>query len=160
MAVVSVKYRFSQPFAVPARTAYEWCTDFGPGDGALFSQKTRRSVRRLADDALIMTDVTFPPGGPRRIRRLVRLDPARLAWTNTHLDGPFRHSQHWYRIVADGPSRSHLEFVGLRLERSSRSLTRSETLRRSEANRRSDSGEWRHCLAPALERDCRAHRAR
>jgi len=159
MVLVSVRYRFSQSFGVSAPTAYRWCTDFGPEDGPLFSERTRRSIRRLSGDALVMTDVTFPSAGPRRIRRLVRIDPAHMAWTNTHLDGPFRYSQFWYRIVADGPNKSHLRFVGLKLENSLRPLTRSETARRSVSNKRSDSGEWRRRLAPALERDCQARGA-
>ena len=72
--------------------------------------------------ALMLTDTTYPAGRRRRIHRLVRLNPSELAWTNTHLDGPFRHSQYWYRIVADGSRRCHLEFYGSRLVTSRRSL--------------------------------------
>lgn len=153
MVVVSLRYAFRQPFGVPARAAYAWCTDFGAGDGALFPEKTRRSVRWLTHDTAIMTDTTLRAGRPLRIRRLVRLSPPLRAWTNTHLDGPFRHSQHWYRIVADGPERSHLEFEGLRLESSPRRPTAREVVRRAEARRRLDAAEWREWLAPALERD-------
>ena len=153
MPILSLAYRFRQPLRAPAREAYAWCTDFGPDDGRLFSERTERSVRRLGDGALVMTDTTYPRGRPRRIHRLVRLHPSEMAWTNTHLDGPYRHSQYWYRIVSDGPGRCHLEFVGLRLEASRRRLSATETARRAEERRRSDSGEWRRRLAPALERD-------
>jgi len=153
MSVVSLRYRFEQPFRVPARAAFTWCTDFVPADGALLSDGTVRSVRRLTKDALILTDTTHPGGRRLRIRRLVRIDPRSLAWTNTHLDGPFRHSQYWYRVVPDGPARSHLEFDGLRLVRSARPWSASERAREAERNRSSDARAWRERLAPALERD-------
>ena len=153
MPIFSLRYRFRQPFRVPAHAAFAWCTDFGPGDGKLFSEPTQRSVRRLSEDALIMTDTTYPQGRSLRIRRLVRINARERAWTNTHLDGPYRGSQYWYRIVSDGPQLSHLEFQGLRLETSPRPLSATQTTRRSEQCRRSDSGEWRSRLAPALERD-------
>jgi hypothetical protein len=153
MPVVSFRYRFDQPLKAPARAAYGWCTDFGSDDGALFSERTLRSVRWLSDDALVMTDTTYPRGRLQRIRRLVRLDPDQMAWTNTHLDGPYRHSQYWYRILPDGSRDAHLEFRGLRLETTARPLSRSEVERRAEQCRRSDAGEWRRRLAPALARD-------
>jgi len=155
MAIVTLAYQFRQSFRVPARSAYAWCTDFGPSDGPLFSERTQRAVHYLSDDALVMTDTTYLQGRTRKIRRLVRLVPSELAWTNTHLDGPFRHSQYWYHIRSDGPQRSHLEFRGLRLETTSRPISQSETALRARQRRRSDSEEWRTRLAPALERDLR-----
>jgi hypothetical protein len=160
MPVVSLQYDFRQPLRVPARAAFAWCTDFGPADGPLFSRRTERTVRRMTDDSLVLTDTTYPEGRPRRIRRLVRIDPPHMAWTNTHLDGPFRHSQFWYRIVPDSAGRSHLEFHGLALVASERPLSAAEQARRAEANRRHDAGEWRRRLAPALERDVARGRKR
>ncbi|MGA8663908.1 MAG: hypothetical protein WB809_02410 [Thermoplasmata archaeon] len=154
MTVISLRYHFRQPFRVPAPVAYTWCTDFGPDDGALFSERTQRSVRRVSEDALVMTDATYPAGRPVRIRRLVRLFPEERAWTNTHLDGPYEGSQYWYRIVSDRSRRSHLEFHGLRLERHSGTLSASATALRADRCRRNDAGEWRRRLAPALEREC------
>ena len=153
MSVYSLKYRFRQRLSAPARAAYAWCTDFEPQDGKLFPVKWIRSVRRLSEDALILTDTTFPGGRTRRIHRLVRLNPSETAWTNTHLDGPFRHSQYWYRIVPDGSQNSHLEFRGLRLVRSARALSKSEVARLTDVERRSDSGLWRLRIAPALRRE-------
>ncbi len=94
MAIVTLAYQFRQSFRVPAQSAYAWCTDFGPSDGPLFSERTQRAVHYLSDDALVMTDTTYLQGRTRKIRRLVRLVPSELAWTNTHLDGPFRHSRY------------------------------------------------------------------
>ncbi|MGB6500526.1 MAG: hypothetical protein WBG19_03885 [Thermoplasmata archaeon] len=135
-----------------AREAYAWCTDFDAHDGALFPERWERTVRRLAVDALVLTDVTYPRGRRRTIHRLVRLNPSEMAWTNTHLDGPFRHSQYWYRIVPDGPRRSHLEFRGLRLVRTDGTGSATEVARLTDRELKEDSILWRLRLAPALER--------
>jgi len=153
MPIVSLEYQFRQPFHVPAKDAFRWCTDFGSWDGKLFPNRTRRSVRWLNDGALVMTDTTYPGGRRRVIRRLVRINRPEMAWTNTHLDGPFRHSQYWYRVVADGPRRSHLEFTGLRLTKVARRLSPSAIAKLAEAERLGDSTDWRTHLAPALERE-------
>lgn len=156
MPVISLEYSFRVHFRIPASAAFGWCTDFGPEDGPLFAERTRRSIRRLNEDSLIMTDTTYPNGRPRRVRRLVRLFPSEWEWTSTHLDGPHQYSQFWYRIVSDGPRRSHLEFRGLHLESLPRRPSASEVARLALAHRNADSGEWISRLAPALERDVRA----
>lgn len=153
MPVVSLSFRFRQPFRAPAKESYGWCTDFRASDSSFFLERGKRTVQRLAADAYVLTDTTYPGGRRRKIRRLVRLDPSELAWTNTHLDGPFRHSQYWYRVVPDGPRTSHLEFHGLRLARTSRSLSSSEVARRTKREQRTDADYWRRRLAPALARD-------
>ncbi len=153
MTLNSLQYEFRQPFRVPARAAYDWCTDFRPSDGSLFPRKWRRAVRRLSDDALILTDTTWPNGRARAIRRLVRLNPGGLGWTNTHLSGPFLHSQYWYRIVPDGPRSSHLEFTGMRLVRSRAPLGSATRARLARTEWADDSGLWRDRMAPAMERD-------
>ncbi len=153
MPLNSLRYQFRQPFRVPAQAAYRWCTDFRASDGGLFEVPWRRTVRWLSEDALILTDTTFPNGRARRIQRLVRLNPSKLAWSNTHLNGPFRHSQYWYQIVSDGPRRSHLEFRGMRLVKSSKPLKTAEIARLTEIERQGDSGLWRRRMAPALERE-------
>ncbi len=160
MVTVSLRYHFRQPLRASARAAFGWCTDFRPTDAELFADQRTRTVRRIAPGALLLTDVTRPKGRRVRIRRLVRLFPEKLAWTNTHLDGPFRNSQFWYRVVPDGPDRSHLEFYGLKLETRSHVPSAAELARLSEANCRSDSSTWRQKLAPALARDLapRSHR--
>ncbi|HTW56052.1 MAG TPA: hypothetical protein VMG36_06405 [Thermoplasmata archaeon] len=155
MSLVSLRYRFRQPFPVPARAAFAWCTDFGPGDGRLFLARTERRVDRLADDTIVLTDTTYPNGARRRIRRLVRLHPAAMAWTNTHLDGPFRYSQYWYRVVPDGARRSHLEFDGFRLVQRPGRPSATEVARLAAAECAGDAKTWREQLAPALVRDVR-----
>ncbi len=153
MAFTSLHFRFRQTFRVPARAAYEWCTDYRTSDARLFEQKWRREVRRLTEDALILTETTWPRGRPRVIRRLVRLSPRDLSWTNTHISGPFRHSQYWYCIVPDGPRRCHLVFTGLRLIRTPRPLSASEKTRRAEQERLGDARLWRDRIAPVLQNE-------
>ena len=153
MPLYSLQYSFRQPLRAPAMAAYGWCTDFEPADGKLFPVKWRRSVRWLSKDALVLTDTTYPAGRPRRIHRLVRLNPPEMAWTNTHLDGPFRHSQYWYRIVSDSTRSCHLEFRGFRLVTTPRALSASEIARLTDLERRSDADLWRLRMAPALRRD-------
>jgi predicted enzyme related to lactoylglutathione lyase len=160
MPIYSLQYRFRQPLRAPARAAYSWCIDYEPGDGKLFPEKWVRSVRWLSEDAVVLTDTTYPGGQARRIHRLVRLNPSALEWTNTHLDGPFRHSQYWYRIVPDDPRTCHLEFRALRLEASPRTLSASESARMVDRERRWDSNLWRRRMAPALERDLAPHAGR
>ncbi len=150
MVLISLRYRFRQKLRAPARAAYAWCTDYQPEDGTLFSQRTRRAVRRLADDAVILADVRYPKGRPRTIHRLVRMDPTTLSWTNTHLDGPYRHSQFWYRIVPAGSRASYLEFEGLHLTEVPARVPPKEVARRARLLKRHDSAEWRNYLAPAL----------
>jgi hypothetical protein len=158
--IVSLQYHFRQAFRVPARVAYAWCTDFRSTDARLFGDRRSRTVTRISEDALVLTDVTYPGGRRLRIRRLVRLAPGRLSWTNTHLDGPHRHSQFWYRIIADGRSRSHLEFDGLQLARAGRALSPREIARRAAAEGRHDAATWRTHLAPALHAELAGRRSR
>lgn len=160
MVVASMRYHFRQSFRAPARAAFAWCTQYEPADARLFSSKRTRSVRWLNPDTVILTDVTFPEGRPLRIRRLVRIDPDQLAWTNTHLDGPFRHSQFWYRIVSDGPSKCHLEFDGLKLQAFSRRPSAAKIARLAAQERAADSSDWRTLLGRALEAEVRTSRSR
>jgi hypothetical protein len=153
MPTYSLKYKFRQRLDAPARAAYAWCTDFEPADGKLFPVRWKRSVSRLTEDALILTDTTYPKEGVRRIHRLVRLNPSETAWTNTHLGGPFRHSQYWYRVVPDGSHRSHLEFRGLRLVTNPQPLSSIEISELTAIERNSDSDLWRRRIAPALKED-------
>jgi hypothetical protein len=157
---ISLRYRFRQAFRASADEAFQWCTDFRSSDGALLSDRTKRTVRWLTRDAAILTDLSFPGGRRRRIRRLVRINTGQRAWTNTHLDGPFPGSQYWYRVVPDGRTRSHLEFEGFKLVEVARRIPPSEIDARARAERAGDSGFWRRSLAPALELDVRPNRPR
>jgi hypothetical protein len=74
-----------------------------------------------------------------------------MAWTNTHLDGPYRHSQFWYRIIPDGPRKSHLEFEGLQLMPMAGRPSRRQRLAMGRSLAAEDSALWRKHLGPALE---------
>jgi hypothetical protein len=153
MGTISLRYSFRQPFRASADDAFAWCTDFRPEDGALFQDGRSRTVRRLGPGALMMTDAPARGTGGPRIARLVRVFPEERAWTNTHLSGPFRYSQFWYRVEPDGRHRSRLVFHGLKLEPSSRAVPPEEIERRARAEGRSDARTWRTLLAPALDAD-------
>jgi hypothetical protein len=153
MPVIALRYAFRQPFRASAEDAFAWCTDFQPSDAVLFQDGRSRTVRRYADDTFLTTDTPRPGGSRPRITRIVRICPEELSWTNTHLTGPFRYSQFWYRIERDGMRRSHLEFRGLKLERHSRRIGPSVVARRARAEGRSDAETWRTQLAPALNAD-------
>ena len=151
MPTSSLRFRFQQRFHVPARAAFAWCTDFSPEDAAYFRGTQRRKVEKLAEGTLIMTDTSVIKGKKLAISRLVRIDPDEMAWTNTHLNGPYKYSQYWYRVVPDSPRSSHLDFEGLRLETVARDLTAKEVRDRTEVYRRANLDQWRSVLAPALE---------
>jgi hypothetical protein len=153
MPVIALRYGFRQPFHASAERAFAWCVDFRASDAVLFEDGRSRGVRRVAPDTVLMTDVPARGSGRPRITRLVRIFPEERAWTNTHLTGPFRHSQFWYRIEPDGPRRSHLEFRGLKLERRQRSTPAATVARLARAEGRSDAATWRTQLGPALDRD-------
>ncbi len=146
----SVNYGFSQTFDAPARQAYEWCIDYQPDDWARMGKNGRRKVRRLNEDTLILTDTVVGKEGPVTKRRLVRLNPKRLAWTNTHLGGPNLHSQFWYQIVSEGEG-SKLEFIGLQINYGRRP-SGERLAKMAEQLTEEDSGMWR-LLAREMKKD-------
>jgi len=140
MPPYSVSYHFSQRFNVPAKDAFEWATDYHPGDLALMGEEGRRSVKVLSDDIVILTDF-FPEGGGRITKKkLVRIYRERLYWTSTHLTGPNRHSQFLYQITQEGNDTSRLDFTGSqvfydeeepstqRIQSMARTLTKEDSL--------------------------------
>ena len=146
-----IRYRFSQSFDVPAKAAYQWCTDYRPDDWKRMGKKGTRKIRRLNEDALILTDTVVGESGAVTKKRLVRLNADRLAWTNTHLAGPNRHSQFWYQIVAEGKGRSRLEFTGLQINYGRRpSAPRIAEM--GKGIKEEDSGMWA-LLAREMARD-------
>jgi hypothetical protein len=153
VTLIELRYGFRQPFRASAPAAFRWCTDFRPADASLFEDGRTRAVRRLAPNTLAMTDTPARGSGQPRITRLVRIFPEELAWTNTHLTGPYRYSQFWYRVEPRGRDRSALEFRGLKIERRPRAVPPREVARLARAEGRSDAATWREQLAPALDRD-------
>jgi hypothetical protein len=78
-------------------------------------QKGSRKIRRINSDTLILTDVVILEGKRVKKEKLVKLNPERLSWTNTYLAGPSKLSQFLYEVVAEGASRSRLDFTGLQV---------------------------------------------
>jgi hypothetical protein len=110
-----LRYGFSQTFGVSAEAAYRWCTDYQPDDWARMGEKGTRDIEWLNEDTVILTDTVMGLEGKTTKQRLVRLYPERLAWTNTHLAGPNRHSQFWYQVTPVGQRASRLDFTGLQI---------------------------------------------
>jgi hypothetical protein len=155
VAWISVHYAFRQRFPLRAERAFRWCVDYRAEDLELEGLNGRRRVRWLADDLVGLTDtVRESAGRPVTKTRLVRIRPPERAWTSTHLSGPNRHSQFWYRIEPDGRSGSHLRYEALHVER--RTASPSPSAMRALARRlaREDAAAWRR-LASAMETDLR-----
>jgi len=146
----SIRYRFSQPFEVLAKTAYEWCTDYQPDDWKRMGKRGTRKIQLLNEDTLILTDTVAEVNGPVTKKRLVRLNPDQMSWTNTHLAGPNKHSQFLYKIIAVG-NKSRLDFTGLQVSYGQQpSASRIRKMARELRN--SDSGMW-VLLAKEMSKD-------
>jgi len=147
----SIRYKFSQEFDVPARRAFRWCTDYQPGDWGLMGKKGTRKVKPINEDTLILEDTVMGDEGPVKKQRLVRLNPETLSWTNTHIGGPNKHSQFWYKISETGPGRSRLDFTGLQINYGMRQpgggVSRLAARLRAE-----DTAQWK-LLAKEMEKD-------
>ncbi len=153
MPLASIRYRFRQSLPASLEEAYRWCTDFRDDDSRYFPPGLRRRVKWLAPDTLTQEDRR--KDGRRTVRklRLIRLLPEQRSWSNTHLEGPNRFSQFFYRLRPKGPRRCVLEFTALHLERTARSLTDAERRRRARELARQDRAVWRRfARAIAAER--------
>jgi len=138
----SVSYSFEQNFDFLPKAAYNWCIDYKPDDWSLMGKKGSRKIKRINEDTLILTDTVTGGDGPVTKKRLVRLDPERLSWTNTHISGPNKHSQFWYRITGVGKGKSKLEFIGHQVNYGKVPSAKSiEKL--ADELRADDSGLWR-----------------
>ena len=148
----SVKYGFNQTLSASAREAFDWCTDYQPYDFALMKEQGKRSIRKINDDTILLTEQIRKGKRTEKKTKLVRLNRPELSWTNTHISGPNKHSQFLYRIEPEGKNRSRLFFRGLLICYSRERLTRSELKKIGKQEREGDSTVWRH-LAAALRQD-------
>jgi len=113
----------------------------------------KRSVKRISEDAIILTDTMRGQDGRRTIKRkIVRLYPERLSWTSTHLTGPIMHSQFLYEIVSDGKNSSHLDFTGLQINYDEDKASPAKIAALASKLTREDSAAWKK-LAAAMEKD-------
>lgn len=153
---IPIFYHFQQRFRVPARKAYEWCTNYTPGDHALMGDENAgRKVERFTERTFILTDTfNLGTGNPIEKQKLVQLYPETLFWTCTHLSGPARHSQFLYQIVAESDKASHLEFTGLFLDYVHEHSEGADAAKLAEKECTDDAAAWK-LLANAMEHDIR-----
>lgn len=152
MASYSVHYKFSQHFNLPAPAAYQWCTDYQAGDIALMGKKGERQIRIINDDTLVLTDTFFGEGGKTIRKRLIRLYPERLSWTNTRISAEGKYSQFLYEILQEGDNSSRLNFTGSQIFYSSSKPSPAQIATASEELKREDSLVWK-LLTEAMEDD-------
>jgi hypothetical protein len=161
MVLRSINYSFSQRFEVPAREAYKWCTDYEPEDLSLMGEKGTRKIERMTPDTIVLYDSFRGDGNGKRFvkKKLVRLNPRTLSWTNTHIAGPLKFSQFLYRIVPEGARASRLDFVGLQVQQDDAFSKGGETGNAttpasalSARYRKEDSAAWKR-LAEAMNED-------
>ena len=147
----TVHYGFSQHFDFPPEDAFRWCTDYAPEDVELMGEKGRRKVKRLNDDTFVLNDKYKTKDGKVVKKRLVRIYPERLSWTNTRLSKDGRHSQFLYQIVEEEGGGSRLDFVGAQIF-SGRKPSKAKLDAMSKQLAGEDSVAWRN-LAKAMAKD-------
>ncbi len=153
MPLVAFDYRFRVTLPAAAPAAYRWCVDYRPDDWERMGHVGRRKVAQLAPGTILLTDTVRTEKGSVTKKRLVRLRPRDLAWTNTHVAGPTLHSQFLYRILPRGAHRSVLEFTGLQIERAARAPSAAALARRAREVCREDATLWRRHLVRAMAKD-------
>jgi hypothetical protein len=149
-----VQYQFSQRFNLPARKAYQWCTDFTSKDPALMKEKdTTRDIRQLTENTFILTDKFHVGGKTTAKQKLVCLYPNRLMWTSTHLKGPAEHSQFIYEIKSMTKTTSRLKFTALHIARNIKESDSETDIEKLAATlRKEDSEVWR-ILAKEMKKE-------
>ena len=152
MPACSVRYNFNQHFAVPALDAYKWCTDYRSNDFRLMGLNGKRSIKPISADAIILIDTFNNDGKLITKKKLVRLDPNKFSWTNTHLAGPNKHSQFLYQITAEEERSSRLEFTGLQIDYGRQKISQKEIASLTRKYREEDSMIWKR-LAKEMEKD-------
>jgi len=147
----SVHYGFSQHFDFPPQAAFLWCTDYAPEDIELMGEKGRRKVKRLNEDTFVLNDKYKTKEGKVVKKRLVRVYPERLSWTNTRVSKDGRHSQFLYQIVAEERGGSRLDFVGSQIFTGKKpGKAKLDGMAKQLAT--DDSAAWRN-LAKAMAKD-------
>jgi len=152
MVLVPVRYSFTQKFSVPVEEAFRWSIDYDPDDFTLIGFEGRRKIKKLSDDTFILQDARKTDEGWVEKTRLVRINPERRSFTNTHITGPTLHSQFWYEFFPEGKGGSRLEFTGLMLYPSKKKLSSEHVAKMAAEERKDDSKIWKN-LAKAMEAD-------
>jgi hypothetical protein len=152
MVLVPVRYSFTQRFSVPVEEAFRWSIDYDPDDFSLMGEEGRRKIKRLSEDTFVLEDARKTERGWVEKTRLIRINPERRSYSNTHISGPTLHSQFWYEFFPEGKRASRLEFTGLLLYPSERKPSPEEVSEMAAAERKGDSKIWKN-LAKAMEAD-------
>jgi hypothetical protein len=162
LVLISVRYSFSQRFAVPVEEAFRWSIDYEPDDFALMGTEGKRKVNKLTDDTFILEDAgkakkeegeNKEEGWVER-PRLIRINHERRSYSSTHIGGPNLHSQFWYEFFPEEDAGSRLDFTGLFVLPSTKKLSKEEVARIAEDERKADTEIWKN-LAKAMEADLR-----
>jgi hypothetical protein len=152
MVLVPIRYSFSQRFSVPVEEAFRWAVDYDPDDFSLMGQEGKRKINKLSEDTFILEDSRKTVRGWVDKTRLIRINPERRSFSNTHISGPTLHSQFWYEFFPQGKRGSRLDFTGLLLYPSEEKLSPREVAKMAAEERRGDSKIWKN-LAKAMEAD-------
>lgn len=148
----TIRYHFNQHFAVSAKAAYEWCTDYRPDDHSLTGNTdAKRLVTWLTDSTVLLKDIFLTSMGTVEKEKLVHLYTDRLMWVNTHLTGPNKHSQFIYQLLEEREGASRLDFNALHIEHKEK-LNQIELGHLQIELCHSDSNMWK-LLAKAMEKE-------
>lgn len=148
-----IRYHFSQSFAVSARLAYRWCTDFTPEDHALMGENNvERQVVHVEDDLLVLKEIFHKSSDDVEKQKLVHLYPDQLSWVSTHLTGPNKHSQFTYELLDKGNNTSCLNFSAHHVEYQKEIMTRTDIEVLADNLCKSDSEAWK-LLAKTMEKE-------
>ena len=151
MTFFTIHYRFSQRFPFSAKEVYDWSTDFRADDITRMQKKGERTVEKLDDTTIILTDTTKEASGPVTKVRMVKLYPEIMMWTNTRISEVGRHSQFIYQVVPEGKG-SRLDFTGAQVDEGPKRPTKPQVLAIAREYAKADSLTWGY-LAKALEDD-------
>ena len=146
-----MRYRFSQHFDFSPEKAFQWCTDYAPGDIELMGNNGRRKVNRLNDDTLVLNDKYKTKEGTVVKKRLVRIFPELLTWTNTRVSKEGKYSQFLYQILVEKGGGSRLDFSGSQIF-SGKKPGRAKVEEMATQLANEDSAGWRN-LAKAMAKD-------
>lgn len=114
---LSIRYHFTQRFAVSAEKAFKWCTNYDPIDHVLMGDEdAERKITQITEGTIILNDVFQSKSRKIEKQKLVHLYPDKLSWVSTHLTGPNKHSQFLYEISPAGKDASILNFTGHHIE--------------------------------------------
>ncbi|MDI9644376.1 MAG: hypothetical protein QFX35_04050 [Candidatus Verstraetearchaeota archaeon] len=117
-------------------------------------EKGKRMVTRINEETLILTDTILEGDKKVTRKRLVRLFPERLFWTNTRLSEDGKYSQFLYQIFPDRDGGSRLDFIGSHVFYDKERPKPEEIASMAEELAMKDSKVW-ELLAEAMEKDFR-----